>query len=133
MSRLVLPALVLLSCLQPVQAASLADYQLSQLLEKVARESSLGTPRAINDNILDQGYTVDGQTLINHLSVREAHAAQMRSNPGQVRQQLSASVCRNEGYRKLLEQGAELRYQFTEYRSNRPILTETFRKPDCTL
>ncbi len=64
-------------------AASLKDFELSKMLEKVAKESSVGTPRAINEDILDQGYTVEGNQLINHLSVtrqpRRAHALQ----PGQ--------------------------------------------------
>uniref|UniRef100_UPI001F0A0418 PA3611 family quorum-sensing-regulated virulence factor n=3 Tax=Pseudomonas TaxID=286 RepID=UPI001F0A0418 len=38
-------------------AASLKDFELSKMLEKVAKESSVGTPRAINEDILDQGYT----------------------------------------------------------------------------
>ncbi len=114
-------------------AASLKDLELTRTLEQVARKSSEGTPRAINEDILDQGYTVEGHTLINHLSVREAHAAQMRGNPDTVRAQLAASVCRNPGYRRLLAQGAQLRYQFSEYRSNRPVTTEVFDKADCAL
>ncbi|WP_033985265.1 PA3611 family quorum-sensing-regulated virulence factor, partial [Pseudomonas aeruginosa] len=62
-------------------AASLKDFELSKMLEKVAKESSVGTPRAINEDILDQGYTVEGNQLINHLSVRASHAERMRSNP----------------------------------------------------
>lgn len=116
-----------------VQAASLKELELTRTLEQVARKSSEGTPRAINEDILDQGYTVEGHTLINHLSVREAHAAQMRGNPDTVRAQLAASVCRNPGYRRLLAQGAQLRYQFSEYRSNRPVTTEVFDKADCAL
>lgn len=115
------------------QAASLKELELTRALEQVARQSSEGTPRAINEDILDQGYTVEGHTLINHLSVREAHAAQMRGNPDTVRAQLAASVCRNPGYRNLLAQGAQLRYQFSEYRSNRPITNEVFDKADCGL
>ncbi len=66
-------------------AASLKDFELSKMLEKVAKESSVGTPRAINEDILDQGYTVEGNQLINHLSVRASHAERMRSNPDSVR------------------------------------------------
>ena len=115
------------------QAASLKDLELTRTLEQVAQKSSEGTPRAINEDILDQGYTVEGHTLINHLSVREAHAAQMRGNPDTVRSQLAASVCRNPGYRRLLAQGAQLRYQFSEYRRHRPVTTEVFDKADCAL
>lgn len=60
-------------------AASLKDFELSKMLEKVAKESSVGTPRAINEDILDQGYTVEGNQLINHLSVRASHAERMRA------------------------------------------------------
>ncbi|WP_044873802.1 quorum-sensing-regulated virulence factor family protein [Pseudomonas sp. LFM046] len=116
-----------------VQAASLKDYERSKMLDKVAKESSAGTPRAINEDILDQGYTVDGNELVNHLSVRAAHAAQMRANPDSVRAQLGASVCRNTGYRQLLARGAGLRYEFTEYKTNRPVTTERFTAPDCGL
>ncbi|WP_263141368.1 quorum-sensing-regulated virulence factor family protein [Pseudomonas sp. RIT-PI-AD] len=132
MSRLI--ALFLCSALPlSLHAASLKDYELTQMLEKVARESSVGTPRAINEDILDQGYTVSGNELINHLSVREAHATQMRSNPDAVRKQLTASVCHNNGYRQLLARGATLRYDFTEYKTNRSVTSERFAKADCGL
>ncbi|CAD5378656.1 conserved exported hypothetical protein [Pseudomonas sp. OF001] len=114
-------------------AASLQDHELGKLLEDVARQSSVGTPRAINADILDQGYTTEGNQLINHLSVRPSHAAEMRSNPDAVRQQLRASVCRNPGYRQLLGKGAVLIYDFSEHRSNRPVTTERFRAADCGL
>ncbi len=114
-------------------AATLKDFELSKTLEKVARESSVGTPRAINEDILDQGYTVEGNELINHLSVRSEHAAKMRGNPDVVRAQLANSVCRNGGYRQLLMRNAVLRYQFSEYKSNRPVATERFSKADCGL
>ncbi|WP_454254697.1 quorum-sensing-regulated virulence factor family protein [Pseudomonas sp. Marseille-Q8238] len=132
MPRLV--TLLVLSLILPAaHAASLKDYELTQTLEKVARESSVGTPRAINEDLLDQGYTVNGNELINHLSVRPAHAAQMRGNPDAVRAQLGNSVCNNTGYRKLLAQGAVLSYEFTEYKSNRSVTTEKFSKADCGL
>lgn len=115
------------------QAASLQEHELTRMLEKVAKESSVGTPRAINEDILDQGYTVEGNELINHLSVRPAHAEQMRNNPQSVRSQLAASVCRNPGYSQLLSSGAVLRYQFSEYKTNRPITVERFAKADCGL
>ncbi|WXL27226.1 quorum-sensing-regulated virulence factor family protein [Ectopseudomonas mendocina] len=115
------------------QAVTLKDYELSKTLEKVARESSVGTPRAINEDILDQGYTVEGSELVNHLSVRSEHAAKMRGNPDTVRAQLANSVCQNPGYRQLLARGAGLRYEFSEYRTNRPVTTERFSKADCGL
>ncbi|AOE87079.1 quorum-sensing-regulated virulence factor family protein [Pseudomonas sp. TCU-HL1] len=115
------------------QAASLKDYELTKMLEQVAKESSAGTPRAINEDILDQGYTVEGNELVNHLSVRETHAAQMRANPDAVRAQLGASVCRNTGYRQLLARGAGLRYEFGEYKTNRPVSSERFIAQDCGL
>ena len=114
-----------------VQATSLQAFELGQQLEEVARQSSAGTPRAINEDILDRGYTADGTRLINHLSVRAGHAAQMRGNPDAVREQLRASVCTKPGYRQLLARGAELVYDFSEYRSNRPVTTERFVAADC--
>ncbi|MBS7689842.1 quorum-sensing-regulated virulence factor family protein [Pseudomonas lalucatii] len=127
-------ALTLALCLPfYAQAASLKDHELTRMLEQVARQSSQGSPRAINADILDRGYTVEGNELINHLSVRAGHAAQMRGNPDTVRAQLADSVCGNAGYRRLLAQGAVLRYQFSEYRSNRPVTSERFAKADCNL
>ena len=46
---------------------------------------------------------------------------------------LAASVCRNPGYRQLLSRGAVLRYQFSEYKSNRPVAIERFTEADCDL
>lgn len=132
MSRLLVLSIATLMA-ATAQAASLKQHELSLLLEKVARDSSVGTPRAINEDLLDQGYTVEGNQLVNHLSVRPAHAAQMRGNPDSVRQQLGASVCRNPGYRQLLAQGAVLTYSFTEYKSNLPVATERFVGQDCGL
>lgn len=99
-------------------AASLKDFELSKMLEKVAKESSVGTPRAINEDILDQGYTVEGNQLINHLSVRS---------------QLGDSVCSNTGYRQLLARGAILTYSFTEYKTNQPVATERFDAGSCRI
>ena len=113
------------------QAASLKDFELSQMLEKVARESSVGTPRAINEDILDQGYSVDGNELINHLSVRASHAQKMQANPEIVRDQLGASVCRNTSFRQLMDRGAVLTYRFTEYKTNRPVIDQAFNKASC--
>ena len=106
-------------------AASLKDFELSKMLEKVAKESSVGTPRAINEDILDQGYTVEGNQLINHLSVRASHAERMRSNPDSVRS--------NTGYRQLLARGAILTYSFTEYKTNQPVATERFDAGSCRI
>jgi len=112
-------------------AASAQDRALGQLLDNVARESSVGTPRAINSDLLDEGYSVDGNELVNHLSVQPRHAAEMRDNPKQVRTQLASSVCNNEGLRQLMNQGAVLRFEFTEYQSKKPITTERYRASDC--
>ncbi|MCF7203043.1 PA3611 family quorum-sensing-regulated virulence factor [Pseudomonas oligotrophica] len=126
---------VLMLSLVPVVAgaASPKDQQLGDLLEEVARKSSVGTPRAINEDILDRGYSVDGNALVNHLSVQPRHAAQMRDNPSQVRTQLDASVCNNDGLRTLLGRGATLRFEFSEYKSDRPIATERYSAKDCGL
>lgn len=128
-------AVLLAACLAipVVDAASLKDFELTTLLQKVAKESSAGTPRAINEDILDEGYSVSGNQLINRLSVRPRHAAQMRGNPDTVRQQLASSVCSNAGYKQLLEKGAVLRYDFVEYKTNVPVTSEQFSKADCNL
>lgn len=133
MLRLIVPTLSLLLTLPlAAQAASKQDYELSQMLQKVAKESSVGTPRAINEDILDQGYTVEGKALVNHLSVRQEHAARMQDNPAQVRSQLGDSVCRNNGYRNLLSKGAVLVYRFTVYKSNQPVMDQAFDAASCT-
>nr|WP_314877347.1 quorum-sensing-regulated virulence factor family protein [uncultured Pseudomonas sp.] len=133
MLRVIVPTLSLLLMLPlAAQAASKQEYELSQLLQKVAKESSVGTPRAINEDILDQGYTVEGKALINHLSVRQEHAERMQSNPQQVRSQLGDSVCRNNGYRQLLSKGAVLVYRFTVYKSNSPVMDQAFDAASCT-
>lgn len=123
--------MTLLLLLPSAHAVSLKERELDQLLKQVAQESSVGTPRAINADILDQGYTAQGAELINHLSVRPAHAEQMRANPDSVRAQLANSVCSNSGYRQLLLKGAVLRYEFSEFKSNRPVATERFSAADC--
>ena len=133
MLRFTIPTLSLLLTLPlAAQAASKQEYDLSQMLEKVAKESSAGTPRAINEDILDQGYTVEkGKALVNHLSVRESHAERMRANPAQVRSQLGDSICRNNGYRQLMSKGAVLVYRFTVYKTNQPIMDQAFDNASC--
>lgn len=126
-----LTALALCLVLPAAHAASLKDYELSKTLQKVAKESSEGTPRAINEDILDQGYSVEGNQLINHLSVRASHAERMRANPDSVRSQLGDSVCSNTGYRQLLAKGAILTYSFTEYKTNKPVAVERFDAGSC--
>lgn len=129
-----MPRLIpLLAALLLPLAASADAQPLSTLLQQVARDSSVGTPRAINADILDQGYTAEGDELINHLSVRAAHAEQMRAHPDSMRQQLAASVCANQGYLRLLARGAKLRYEFSEYPGNRPVASVRFAKADCGL
>ncbi|WP_312934480.1 quorum-sensing-regulated virulence factor family protein [Pseudomonas sp.] len=132
MLRFIVPTLsVLLALPLAAQAASKQDYELNQMLQKVAKESSVGTPRAINEDILDQGYTVEGKALINHLSVREGQARQMATSPEQVRDQLGQSVCQNGGYRQLMARGAVMVYRFTEYKSNRQIGDQAFNAASC--
>lgn len=115
------------------QAASLQDYELTKTLENVAKQSSVGTPRAINEDILDQGYTVKGTELVNHLAVRPSYAQQMRDNPNDVYLQLGASVCRNEGYRKLLARGAVMRVEFNEIKTKKHVATHRYTATDCGL
>ncbi|AEJ11860.1 hypothetical protein CXG50_17465 [Pseudomonas plecoglossicida] len=132
MLRRIVPALSLLLALPlAAQAASKQEYDLNNMLQKVAKESSVGTPRAINEDILDQGYTVEGKALVNHLSVRQDHAARMQANPEQVRSQLGDSVCRNSGFRNLMSKGAVMVYRFTVYKTNQPIMDQAFDNASC--
>ena len=56
MLRLIVPTVaVLLATSFSAQAASLKELDLNKMLQNVARESSVGTPRAISEDILDQG------------------------------------------------------------------------------
>lgn len=112
-------------------AQSLREMELRKLLEQVAQESNVGTPRAINANLLDQGYAVEGLSLVNYISVQPRHAAMMRDNPKTVHQQLKNSVCSNPGFLHLLENGADLRYEFTEYQTHHPVISERFQASDC--
>ncbi|MBC3419215.1 MULTISPECIES: quorum-sensing-regulated virulence factor family protein [unclassified Pseudomonas] len=134
MLRLIVPTLSLLLALPlAANAASKQDYELNQMLQKVAKESSVGTPRAVNEDILDQGYTVEkGKALVNHLSVREEHAQRMLENPALVRSQLGDSVCRNTGYRQLMTKGAVMVYRFTVYKTNQPVMDQAFDAASCT-
>ena len=51
MLRRIVPALSLLLALPlAAQAASKQEYDLNNMLQKVAKESSVGTPRAINED-----------------------------------------------------------------------------------
>ncbi|HCS43492.1 MAG TPA: hypothetical protein DIW52_11785 [Pseudomonas sp.] len=132
MLRLIVPtAAVLLASSFNAQAASLKDMELSKMLQNVAAQSSVGTPRAINEDILDQGYTVEGKELINHLSVQSSHADKMRADPKAVYFQLGSTVCNNPGFRKLMAKGAIMRYEFTEVKTNRPVASERFQESDC--
>jgi hypothetical protein len=132
MLRLIVPtAAILLASTFNAQAASLSEQNLNRELRNVAAQSSVGTPRAINEDILDQGYTVEGNVLINHLSVQSSHAQQMRADPKAVYFQLGSKVCTNPGFRKLMAKGATLRYEFTEVKTNRPVATERFQESDC--
>lgn len=132
MPRFIVPSAALLLVLPlAAQAASKQDFELNKMLEDVAQQSSIGTPRAINEDLTDQGYTVEGKELIDHISVREGQAEQMRADPKTVYFQLGASVCRNQGYRDLLAKGATLRYEFTEYQTNRAVMNHRFTATDC--
>jgi hypothetical protein len=111
MSRLL--AMLLCFAMPWAQAESLRSEQLSRDLQRIARESSVGTPRAINSDLLDRGFSVEGHELINHLGVQPRHAEEMRRHPEAVREQLS------------------LRYQFTEYPNGEPISSQRFQATDC--
>lgn len=132
MLRLIVPTVALALTLPfSVQAASLKDFELSKMLKQVAEKSNAELPREVNEFILDRGYTVDGNQLIDNLSVQPGYAEQMRANPKAVYLQLGASVCRNPNYRKLMAQGAIMRYEFSENKTNRPVASVSFQESDC--
>ncbi len=115
----------------PAQAASLRDIQLQEMLEEIAKVSNEGTPRAIDSNITDEGYSVNGSELINFLSVEPAYAQRMQEEPLIVRTQLQASVCADQRYRRLLDLGATLSYHFVLTDSTQPVLTQRFIAEHC--
>lgn len=126
-STLILASIIAL----PGQAQSLREMRLQETLEDVAEQSSVGTPRALNDDIVDEGFSaLDGQ-LINYLSVNEAYAEQLQSDPLVVRSQLQASVCSNQQFRQLMDMGATLTYHFVLTGTTRPVLTHSFVAEHC--
>ncbi|WP_017906146.1 PA3611 family quorum-sensing-regulated virulence factor [Pseudomonas asplenii] len=132
MPRLTVPSIALLLALPfSVQAASLKDFELNKMLKDVAQKSNETLPREINEHILEVAYTVEDNQLIDHLSVQSDYAQSMRDNPKVVYLQMGASVCRNVNYRKLMAQGAIMRYEFTENKSNRPVASVRFVESDC--
>ncbi|MEH6386740.1 MULTISPECIES: PA3611 family quorum-sensing-regulated virulence factor [Pseudomonas] len=120
-----------LSVVVPAHGASLRDMQLQKMLEEVAVISSEGTPRAINEEITDEGFTVDGTQLVNILSVRPAYAKKLQGDPLVVRTQLQASVCENQRFRRLMDLGATLTYHFVLTGSTQPVLTQRFIAEHC--
>ncbi|CEA02459.1 putative secreted protein [Pseudomonas saudimassiliensis] len=115
----------------PSQAASLRETRLESALKTVAEQSSKGTPRQLNANIVDEGFTAQGQELINHLTVDTVYASHMQSDPLVVRSQLQSSVCADQRFRRLLDMGATLTYHFVLADSNQPVLTQSFVADHC--
>ncbi|GAA6131889.1 PA3611 family quorum-sensing-regulated virulence factor [Halopseudomonas sabulinigri] len=126
-----LPLLLAVFLTAPSQAASLRDIRLEETLQKVAEESSEGTPRTINANITDMGFEAQGDELINRLSVEPAYAERMQEDPLLIRSQLQASVCTDLRFRRLLDMGATLTYHFMIKDSDQPVLTQSFIAEHC--
>lgn len=122
---------VLLCIALPSQATSLRETRLQDTLRQVALQSSEGTPRTLNDDIVDEGYTSEGSELINYLSVNESYAQQLQRDPLIVRTQLQASVCADQRFRRLMDMGATLTYHFAITGSSRPVLTHSFVADHC--
>lgn len=115
----------------PAQAASLRDLQLQEMLEEIAKVSNEGTPRPLDANITDEGYSVNRTELINFLSVEPGYAQRMQKEPLIVRTQLQASVCADQRYRRILDLGATLSYHFVLTNSTQPVLTQSFVAEHC--
>ena len=114
-----------------VQAQSLRDIRLQETLEEVAEKSSVGTPRPLNDDIVDGGFSARDGQLVNYLSVNEAYAEQLQSEPLVVRSQLQSSVCANQEFRLLMDMGATLTYHFVLTDTTQPVLTHSFVSEHC--
>lgn len=115
----------------PVHAVSLRDTRLENTLRHVAEQSSQGTPRSVNEFIVDEGFSSQGKELINRLSVDSLYAARMQSDPLVVRGQLQASVCADQRFRRLLDMGATLTYHFVLAETHQPVLTQSFVANHC--
>lgn len=115
----------------PAHAESLREIRLQETLEDVARESSAGTPRRLNDDIVDEGFSAEDGQLINYLSVDQTYAAQLQADPLIVRSQLQASVCANQQFRRLMDMGATLTYHFVLTDTRGPVLTHSFVSEHC--
>ncbi|MFN3581053.1 MAG: PA3611 family quorum-sensing-regulated virulence factor [Pseudomonas sp.] len=126
-----LSLLIVLFIALPSHAVSLRETRLQETLKEVAEQSSEGTPRAINDDITDEGFSSQGTELINHLSVKEDYANQLQSDPLLVRTQLQASVCADQRFRRLMDLGATLTYHFAISGSSQPVLTHSFVSEHC--
>lgn len=125
-------ALLLASLLAlPAQAQSLRELQLQETLEEVAQKSSVGTPRPLNEDITDEGFSAEDSQLINFLSVDPDYAEQLQSEPLIVRSQLQSSVCANQQFRLLMDMGASLTYHFVLTGTKQPVLTHSFVAEHC--
>ena len=132
MLRTIIPAVALLLALPlGAQAASLAEFNLNKTLQQVAEKSNEGKPRAINADLLDKGFTVDGTVLINNLEASPTLAAQMRSAPEAAVPQLGRSVCSNPNFRKLMAKGAIMRFDIREYKTNKPGMVQDIGADNC--
>lgn len=126
-----LAAVTALILATPGQAASLRDLRLQETLQQVAEHSSENTPRAINADLTDEGFSASGSELINLLSARPDYAARLQADPLLVRSQLQASVCSDLKLRRLLDMGATLTYHFVVSDSRQPVLTQSFIAEHC--
>lgn len=125
-------SLVVVLCIAlPSHAVSLRESRLQDTLKQVATQSSEGTPRTINADIVDEGFSSEGTELINHLSVNAAYAEQLQHDPLVVRTQLQASVCADQRFRRLMDMGATLTYHFAITGSSQPVLTHSFVAEHC--
>lgn len=115
----------------PSHAISLRDTRLENTLRNVAEQSSVDTPRELNEFIVDEGFSTKGKELINHLSVAPQYATRMQSDPLVVRSQLQTSVCANQRFRRLLDMGATLTYHFVLEETQQPVLTQSFVADHC--
>lgn len=115
----------------PSQAVSLRDTRLQETLRNVAEQSSKDTPRQVNANIIDEGFSAKGKELINHLTVDNEYATRMQGDPLVVRSQLQSSVCSDQRFRRLLDMGATLTYHFVLTDSSQPVLTQSFVAEHC--
>ena len=134
MLRTIIPTVALLLALPlGAQAASLAEFNLNKSLQATAAVSNEGKPREITQGLTDNGFTVDGTVLTNHLVADQELALNMLKDKNAAALALGRSVCSNAELRKLLARGAVVRLDVRDNEGNIQVLSQDIGADNCHL